>query len=38
MKTLKEHKAKRTKKKNIIEPLVGHKGKEKREKKRKTFV
>ncbi len=38
MKTLKEHKAKRTKQKIIIEPLVGHKDKEKKEKKRKTFV
>lgn len=38
MKTLKEHKAKRTKHKIIIEPLVGHKDKEKKEKKRKTFV
>jgi hypothetical protein len=38
MKTLKELKAKRTKQKIIIEPLVGHKGKQRKEKKRKTFV
>jgi hypothetical protein len=38
MTTMQEHKAKRTKQKIIIEPLVGHKGKEEKEKKRKTFV